>query len=149
MAPDARADGPGSVAAQARREFAERCEALLAPLGPVRARAMFGGHGLYLGDVMFALIADETLYLKADEVNREDFERAGLEAFVYDTATRPVATSYRRAPEPIDDWARLEPWVRGSLDAAHRARAARRPRRRRQGSGGRGGGSASGPSAAS
>ncbi|MGI9286664.1 MAG: TfoX/Sxy family protein, partial [Pseudomonadales bacterium] len=36
----------------------------LSPIGPVRARGMFGGHGVYLEDLMFGLIADETLYFK-------------------------------------------------------------------------------------
>ena len=36
----------------------------LAPLGEVRARAMFGGYGIYLGERMFALVAEDTLYLK-------------------------------------------------------------------------------------
>src|SRR5438552_14534467 len=32
----------------------------------VRARSMFGGVGIYAGDRFFALIADDTLYLKVD-----------------------------------------------------------------------------------
>ncbi len=40
-----------------RSKFVERALARLLPMGPVRARAMFGGWGLFLDDVMFALIA--------------------------------------------------------------------------------------------
>ena len=32
---------------------------------------------------MFGLVADETLYLKADDANRSDFEERGLQRFVY------------------------------------------------------------------
>ena len=40
----------------------------------VRARSMFGGVGIYSGDLFFALIADDALYFKVDDSNRGDFE---------------------------------------------------------------------------
>jgi len=43
----------------------------------IRARAMFGGVGIYAGDLFFALIADDTLYFKVDDSNRPDFEQRG------------------------------------------------------------------------
>jgi DNA transformation protein len=42
-------------------------------LGPVVARSMFGGHGLFLDGIMFALVVDNTLYLKANIENERDF----------------------------------------------------------------------------
>ena len=42
---------------------------------------MFGGVGIYAGDLFFALIADDTLYLKVDESNRTDFETRGIGPF--------------------------------------------------------------------
>ena len=57
------------------------------------ARAMFGGFGLYLRGVMFALIADETLYFKTDAVNRAAFEEAGMAPFVYENKGRKVQCS--------------------------------------------------------
>ena len=36
----------------------------------VRARKMFGGLGLYSGELFFALIAHDVLYLKVDDINR-------------------------------------------------------------------------------
>ncbi len=40
----------------------------------VRARRMFGGAGIYSGDIFFALIADDTLYFKVDASTRPEFE---------------------------------------------------------------------------
>ena len=40
---------------------------LFVALGPVRTRRMFGGHGIYAGDLMFALETGGELYLKADD----------------------------------------------------------------------------------
>ena len=54
-------------------QFRDRVLGKLLPFGPVRARAMFGGYGLFLDDVMFALIARDTLFFKVDGENRPDF----------------------------------------------------------------------------
>ena len=48
--------------------------------GDVAARAMFGGIGLYKGDLFFGIVAGAYLYLKVDEQNREAFEKAGMPA---------------------------------------------------------------------
>ena len=37
---------------------------ILEPLGPVRAKRMFGGAGLFLDGTMFGLIIDDILYFK-------------------------------------------------------------------------------------
>jgi len=44
----------------------------------LRARAMFGGVGIYAGDLFFALIADDSLYFKVNDSNRPDFERLAM-----------------------------------------------------------------------
>ena len=62
-----------------RSEFVEALVRRLTPLGEVRARPMFGGHGLFVDDQMFALITRaEALHLKADDENRGAFEAAGM-----------------------------------------------------------------------
>ncbi|RYZ13123.1 MAG: TfoX family protein, partial [Myxococcaceae bacterium] len=57
--------------------FVEYTVELLEPLGPVQARSMFGGWGLYFGGRMFGLIIQGQLYLKTDDVTRPDFEAEG------------------------------------------------------------------------
>jgi len=68
-------------------EFIEYLLELLHGVGKVKARAMFGGYGLYYfsnfeqDGIMFALVAEDALYLKTDEDNLADFEQRGLEPF--------------------------------------------------------------------
>jgi len=50
-------------------------------VGTVTAKAMFGGVGLYRDGMFFGLIDDDTVYLKVDDSNRADFERAGSRPF--------------------------------------------------------------------
>ena len=49
---------------------------LLAPVGPVSARRMFGALGLFHRGVMFGLISREELFLKVGDENRAAFEAA-------------------------------------------------------------------------
>ncbi|HJV62065.1 MAG TPA: TfoX/Sxy family protein [Albitalea sp.] len=101
---------------------------LLQPLGSVRARRMFGGHGLYADDLFVALIAFDQLYLKADEHTRARFEAAGCRPFVYEAAGKQVTLGYFTVPaEAMESPALMQPWARLAVDAALRARAGKRP----------------------
>ena len=112
-------------------EFRDRVLSRLLPFGPVQARAMFSGYGLYMDGVMFALIARDTLYFKADAANRGDFEQAGTGPFAYQGRTRPVELSYWEVPDDVfGDPLRLADWATKAHKAAHRAKGARPGRKR-------------------
>lgn len=107
-------------------DLVAHCLDLLAPLGAVRARRMFGGHGLYCDDLFFALIAFDRLYLKVDAQSQPAFAAAGCEPFVYDAKGKPVTVRYWTAPpEAMESPALMQPWARQALAAALRARAAK------------------------
>ncbi len=108
----------------------EQILGLLLPLGPVRARAMFGGWGLYLDEVMFALIAHDRLYLKVDDETVGRFADAGSEPFTYQGRQKPVQMSYWRAPPGnMDSADGLLPWAELGFAAARRAQAKKRRKR--------------------
>ena len=113
-------------------EMAELALELLAPLQGVTARSMFGGYGIFKDAMMFALIADDVLYLKADDNNRAQFEREGLGPFVYSGGKKPMTMSYYEAPaEAMDDSALLCDWAKGALTAAKRAAAKKKPKKKK------------------
>jgi DNA transformation protein len=96
---------------------------LLEALGPVQARAMFGGWGLYQGGRMFGLIIEDRLHLKTDDTTRAAFEAAGGEPFVYDAGNgrKPVTMSYwTPPPDASDDAHLLLPWAQRAVEAALR-----------------------------
>ncbi|HKX94135.1 MAG TPA: TfoX/Sxy family protein [Methylibium sp.] len=118
-------------------DFATHCVELLLPLGAARAQRMFGGHGLYLGELMVGLIAQEQLYLKTDAQTLPQWQDAGGRPFVYesrrDGTVKTTAMSYWTPPEEaIESPAAMLPWARLALEAALRAQAAkpRRPARK-------------------
>ena len=103
-------------------EFIEYLLEQMQDVGPVNARAMFGGHGIYHDDIMFALVADDVLYLKTDEVNRPEFEARNLPPFLYPRKDRVIRMSYNEAPgEVLDDPDEMTYWARSAIEASRRA----------------------------
>ena len=49
----------------------------LDPVGPITPKRMFGGVGLYAGDLFFAILMRDVLYLKADAATGSAREAAG------------------------------------------------------------------------
>ena len=97
---------------------------IFAQFGPVRARRMFGGLGLYADGVMFGLVADGIIYLKSGVEDAEAFAAEGCEPFRYDKAGRVVEMSYRRLPDRLlDDPDELAAWARRALAVARRSGA--------------------------
>ena len=104
----------------------------LGELGRVRARAMFGGHGIYHRDLMVGLIADGVLYLKVDAQNQADFERAESRPFQYHRKdkAKPITMSYWEAPvETLHNPRALCEWTRRSYEAALRAKRGKTARK--------------------
>ena len=109
------------------REFLAHVLELMQPWAPVSARAMFGGHGLYRDARMFALIVDDTLYLKADDTTRANFAAAGSRPFVYENrrAGKRIETSYWSAPPAcLEVPAEMAAWCTLADEAALRKAAA-------------------------
>ena len=108
-------------------EFCAHLVDLLSSLGTVSVRRMFGGAGLYHGGAMFALVFEDTLYLKADDRNRPDFAAAGMAPFTYDTDSGRISMSYYEAPpEAMEDAELMRAWAQKSVAAALAAKSARR-----------------------
>ena len=110
-----------------------RVTTLTLPLGPMTARRMFSGHGLYLDGVMFAIVARGALYLKAEANDTDRFRAAGSCPFTYRRRGRDVALSFWRLPE--DAWAGIGaflPWAEMALAAARRAKRSASAKRKRR-----------------
>jgi DNA transformation protein and related proteins len=103
----------------------------LAQLGEVSARRMFGGVGLYHDEFFFGLIAEDALYLRVDDSNREDYTARAAAAF-RPYADRPeVSMSYFEAPaEVLEDARALTEWARRSVTVATRAPPPKKKKRR-------------------
>ena len=112
---------------ETEKEFVAHIVDLMRTVGTVTSKRMFGGHGIFLDGMMFALIADSELYLKVDVETKADFEAIGLEAFSYTKNEKTFSMSYHHAPESaLEDADVMTEWAKKAVSAALRAAAKKR-----------------------
>jgi len=104
---------------------------LFAFFGPIRVRRMFGGDGLFSGDVMIGFAHDDIVYLKADELTRAAFVAEGCQPFRYKKQDdAEIVMSYYPVPDRLyDDPEEFAEWARRAYAVAERSPAVERKRR--------------------
>lgn len=105
--------------------FHEFVAELFDQLGPIRSRRMFGGAGVYAHDAMFALLADDVIYLKTDDSLRAELEEEGAEPFRFEKKDGSITQmSYFRLPDAaMDNQDEACDWGRKALDVALKSKA--------------------------
>jgi DNA transformation protein len=109
--------------------FAEFIRDALGPIGRLTLRRMFGATGVFCDGLMFAMIADDTIYFRVDDGNRQAFEAAAHDPpLSYEKGGKRIDLAFWRAPDRLlDDPEALLAWGRLALAAAGRVAAGRRP----------------------
>lgn len=103
-------------------QFVDYIVEITQSIGPVYSKRMFGGHGIFLDGLMFGLIAEQTLYLKADQDSKNDFIELGLAAFSYNKKGKEMKLSYFQAPEEaLEELEVMNLWANKAYSAALRA----------------------------
>jgi len=97
-------------------------------LGKVMARPMFGGVGLYNGDLFFALIDKGTLYFKVNDATRPRYVALGMKPFCpYPNDPSREMGGYFEVPADIlEDPEELVTWAKQASDVALIARRDKR-----------------------
>ncbi len=122
----------------ANRDFADYCCELLSSVGPCIAKRMFGGWGLSLDGLTFAIIADlgdgEKLWLKADPQTVAQFEAAGGRRFAMTMqkkdGPKQVSMGYYSVPvDAMESALAMEPWARLALGTALQAQSLKTKRK--------------------
>ncbi|WP_193089757.1 TfoX/Sxy family protein [Advenella sp. FME57] len=109
------------------RDFLEYVLDLLAPLGPITTRRMFGSVGLYLDGRMFAIVSGENrFYVKSDSQTQAQFDKADCLPLTYTTKktngdSKTIALSFHAPPESVlDDRQQMLEWAQLGVEAAAR-----------------------------
>lgn len=107
----------------------------LSALPGLSARSMFGGLGFYQDERFFGLMIEGRLYFKTDERSRVDYERRGMQPFVYQKARQAITIRYFEVPsEVLENRNELACWARRAVQAAEEAVVSKRkPLRRKAG----------------
>jgi len=101
----------------------------LSALSELRARAMFGGHGLYSGDRFFGILDEGRVFFKVDDITRAAYESRGMPPFTYEMKGRVITMSYYEVPpDVLEDRNEAFVWANQAIQvAANKAvRAARK-----------------------
>jgi DNA transformation protein len=82
----------------------------LSALDSLRCKRMFGGHGLYSGDLFFGIVFDGRLYFKTNPDTLPDF--LAFNAAVSAPSEKQVLKNYREVPVDIlEDAHTLTTWA--------------------------------------
>lgn len=105
----------------------------LEPVGGVTLRKMMGGATLYCDGTIFAIVADDAVWFKADAVSDADWDAAGCARFTFTMGDGRIETmNYRRAPDDVyDDADAMRDWASLGIAAGIRNPTKKRAARKK------------------
>ena len=91
----------------------------LRALPDLRAKAMFGAHGLYQDEHFFAILDEGRLFFKTDAQSQADYLARGMAPFTYESNGRTRTMSYHEVPpDVLENPIELVEWARRAIQAA-------------------------------
>jgi DNA transformation protein and related proteins len=91
----------------------------LGVLPGLRARAMFGAHGLYSGEKFFGILDEGRLFFKTDAVSQADYTARGMCAFTYEMKGRVMTMAYHEVPpDVLENASELTVWACRAIQVA-------------------------------
>ena len=103
-------------------EYLEFVKDQLESLESLRIKKMFGAVGIYSEGVMFSLIADDVLYFRVDDVNRGEYEKAGMKPFK-PWEDKPNIMPYYEIPiDILESRETISSWAERAIEAAIRCK---------------------------
>lgn len=91
----------------------------LGALPELRARAMFGAHGLYSGDKFFGILDEGRLFFKTNPTNQSDYTTRGMEPFTYESKGKVMTMAYHEVPlDVLENSHELVAWARKAIQLA-------------------------------
>ena len=102
--------------------------------GRLRSRRMFGGVGLYSGELFFGIIDDDTVFFKSDASNSADYTARNMPRFMpFPERPEAVMAYYQVPADIIEDAESLVVWARKSVAVALASQVAKsRPKVRKK-----------------
>ena len=106
----------------------------LRALPDVRAKAMFGAHGLYQGEYFFGILDEGRLFFKTDAQSQADYLARGMEPFTYESKGRVLTMSYHEVPpDVLENAPELVAWARRAIAVATSGKSRKKPSRKNKG----------------
>ena len=91
----------------------------LSALSDVRAKAMFGAHGLYSEEKFFGILDEGRVFFKTDDQSKADYLTRGMEPFTYQAKNKVVTLSFHEVPpDVLEQPQELVLWARKAIAIA-------------------------------
>jgi DNA transformation protein len=91
----------------------------LGALPELRARAMFGAHGLYAGEKFFGILDEGRLFFKTDAASAADYTARGMGAFTYEMKGKVMTMAYHEVPtDVLENAPELTAWAQRAIQLA-------------------------------
>ena len=91
----------------------------LGALPDLRAKAMFGAHGIYCGEKFFGILDEGRLFFKTDAATEKDFTSRGMGPFTYEMKGRVMTMAYHEVPpDVLEQPHELVLWARKAIAIA-------------------------------
>ena len=105
----------------------------LSALPDVRAKAMFGAHGLYSGGRFFGILDEGRLFFKTDAQSQADYIAHGMGPFTYESRGRMMTMGYHEVPpDVLENAPELVAWARRAIEVARSAKSKKSSRRKKR-----------------
>ena len=89
----------------------------------LRARAMFGAHGIYAGDKFFGILDEGRLFFKTDAASAAEYTSRGMGAFTYESKGKRLTMAYHEVPpDVLENAPELTSWARRAMAIAANGR---------------------------
>lgn len=98
----------------------------MANLTGLATKRMFGGIGIYRNGTFFAVIDNDTLFFKVDEVLAQRYRDQGMPPFMPIPGAKPMMGYYQVPPDVLEDGPQLVSWAKDSIAVAGTAGKKRR-----------------------
>lgn len=91
----------------------------LSALPDVRARAMFGAHGLYSGEKFFGILDEGRLFFKTEAQSQADYTARGMGPFTYESKGKLMTMAYHEVPpDVLENAPELVAWAQRAVQLA-------------------------------
>jgi DNA transformation protein len=93
-------------------------------------KRMFGGVGIYAGEAFFAVLDNDTLFFKVDDLLRPQFAERGMPAFQPIPGKAAMTGYFQVPPDVLEDSDELARWAAQSIDVGRKGPGPTPPRSR-------------------
>ena len=91
----------------------------LSALTDLRAKAMFGAHGLYSSDKFFGILDEGRLFFKTDAQSQADYTSRGMGPFTYEMKGKTMTMAYHEVPpDVLENPQELTAWAHKAIQIA-------------------------------